>query len=380
MQIFIIVISCLNILILGVLFFNLKKIGQNINAKIKDEFINSFQKLVDMVNNFNKTNREEINTTLERLSKNLEEKFEKLREENVKQLEKMREIVEEKIQDTLQKRIGESFKIVNNQLEQVQRGLGEMQNLAKGVGDLKKVLSNIKVRGTWGEIQLESILEHILTSEQYDKNVEIKKNGQRVEFAIKLPGKEEGKHVYLPIDSKFPQESYLKMLEAYEKSDISEVERLRAELQKSINKFAEDISKKYISPPITTDFAIMFLPTEGLYAEVLRFPGKVEEIQRKYRIIITGPTTLSALLNSLRIGFKTLAIEKRSSEVWKILAAVKTEFIKFGNLIERLKKQVNTISNTLEQTDKRTKIMEKKLKDVEKLPEEEAKKIIELEE
>ncbi len=376
MEILLIIIACLLVIILGFLILNFK----NINTKIKDEFINSFQKLVDMVNNFNKTNRDEINTTLERLTKNLEEKFEKLIEENVKQLEKMREIVEEKIQDTLQKRIGESFKIVNNQLEQVQRGLGEMQNLAKGVGDLKKVLSNIKVRGTWGEIQLESILEHILTPEQYDKNIEIKRNGQRVEFAIKLPGKEEGKHVYLPIDSKFPQESYLKMLEAYEKSDINEVERLRIELQKSINKFAEDISKKYISPPITTDFAIMFLPTEGLYAEVLKFPGKVEEIQRKYRIIITGPTTLSALLNSLRIGFKTLAIEKRSSEVWKILAAVKTEFIKFGDLIEKLKKQVNTISNTLEQTDKRTKIMEKKLKDVEKLPEEEAKKIIELEE
>ena len=352
-----------------------KKISEN----IKDEFINSFQKLVDIVNNFNKTNRDEINLTLERISKNLEEKFEKLREENTRQLEKMRAIVEEKIQDTLQKRIGESFKIVNSQLEQVQRGLGEMQNLAKGVGDLKKVLSNIKVRGTWGEIQLESILEQILTPEQYDKNVEIKKNGQRVEFAIKLPGKEDGKTIYLPIDSKFPQESYLKMLDEYEKGNIVEVEKIRLELQKSINKFAEDISKKYIAPPTTTDFAIMFLPTEGLYAEVLKFPGKVEEIQRKHRIIITGPTTLSALLNSLRIGFKTLAIEKRSSEVWKILAAVKTEFIKFGELIEKLKKQVNTISNTLEQTDKRTKIMERKLKEVEKLPEEEAKKIIELE-
>ncbi len=358
--------------ILIIIFFAKKKISDN----IKDEFINSFHKLIETVNNFNKTNRDEINSTLDRISKNLEEKFEKLREDNIKQLEKMREIVEEKIQDTLQKRIGESFKIVNSQLEQVQRGLGEMQNLAKGVGDLKKVLSNIKVRGTWGEIQLENILEHILTPEQYDKNVEIKKNGQRVEFAIKLPGKEEGKTVYLPIDSKFPQESYLKMLDAYEKGDIVEVEKLRAELQKSINKFAEDISKKYISPPLTTDFAIMFLPTEGLYAEVLKFPGKVEEIQRKYRIIITGPTTLSALLNSLRIGFKTLAIEKRSSEVWKILAAVKTEFIKFGELIEKLKKQVNTISNTLEQTDKRTKIMERKLKEVEKLPEEEAKKVI----
>ncbi len=369
-------LSLFLVCILIVLFFYFRKLDEN----IKDEFINSFQKLVDIVNNFNRTNRDEISSTLERISKNLEEKFEKLREENSKQLEKMRLVVEEKIQDTLQKRIGESFKIVNSQLEQVQRGLGEMQNLAKGVGDLKKVLSNIKVRGTWGEIQLESILEQILTPEQYDKNVEIKKNGQRVEFAIKLPGKEEGKTIYLPIDSKFPQETYLKMLDAYELGNFDEVEKLRLELQKSIKKFAEDISKKYISPPITTDFAIMFLPTEGLYAEVLKFPGKVEEIQREYRIIITGPTTLSALLNSLRIGFKTLAIEKRSSEVWKILAAVKTEFIKFGELIEKLKKQVNTISNTLEQTDKRTKIMEKKLKEIEKLPEEESKKVIGVEE
>ena len=369
-------LSLFLVCILIVLFFYFRKLDEN----IKDEFINSFQKLVDIVNNFNRTNRDEISSTLERISKNLEEKFEKLREENSKQLEKMRLVVEEKIQDTLQKRIGESFKMVNSQLEQVQRGLGEMQNLAKGVGDLKKVLSNIKVRGTWGEIQLESILEQILTPEQYDKNVEIKKNGQRVEFAIKLPGRDESKTIYLPIDSKFPQETYIKMLEAYEKGDIVGVEKLRSDLQKSIKKFAEDISKKYISPPITTDFAIMFLPTEGLYAEVLKFPGKVEEIQREYRIIITGPTTLSALLNSLRIGFKTLAIEKRSSEVWKILAAVKTEFIKFGELIEKLKKQVNTISNTLEQTDKRTKIMEKKLKEIEKLPEEESKKVIGVEE
>ncbi len=378
MQILIIILISFLIAIFIFFIFYFKKSNENINLKIKDEFINSFQKLVEMVNNFNKSSRDEINTTLDRISKNLEEKFEKLREENSRQLEKMREIVESKIQDTLQKRIGQSFEMVNKQLEQVQRGLGEMQNLAKGVGDLKKVLSNIKVRGTWGEIQLENILEQILTPDQFDKNVEIK-NNQRVEFAIKLPGKEDGKIIYLPIDSKFPQESYIKMIDAYEKGDIAEVEKLRIELQRAINKFAEDINKKYINPPFTTDFAIMFLPTEGLYAEVLKFPGKVEEIQRKYRIVITGPTTLAALLNSLRIGFKTLAIEKRSSEVWKILAAVKTEFIKFGEMIEKLKKQVNTISNTLEQTDKRTKIMEKKLKEVEQLPEEEVKKIIEIE-
>lgn len=378
MQILIIILISFLIAIFIFFIFYFKKSNENINLKIKDEFINSFQKLVEMVNNFNKSSRDEINTTLDRISKNLEEKFEKLREENSRQLEKMREIVESKIQDTLQKRIGQSFEMVNKQLEQVQRGLGEMQNLAKGVGDLKKVLSNIKVRGTWGEIQLENILEQILTPDQFDKNVEIK-NNQRVEFAIKLPGKEDGKIIYLPIDSKFPQESYIKMIDAYEKGDIAEVEKLRIELQRAINKFAEDINKKYINPPFTTDFAIMFLPTEGLYAEVLKFPGKVEEIQRKYRIVITGPTTLAALLNSLRIGFKTLAIEKRSSEVWKILAAVKTEFIKFGEMIEKLKKQVNTISNTLEQTDKRTKIMERKLKEVEQLPEEEVKKIIEIE-
>ena len=360
---------CLNFFL--IFLFSKKQID------VKEEFFKYFQEIVEFVNNTNKENRKELSESIEKFSKIMEDKFEKLRVDNINQLEKMREIVNEKLQSTLERRIGESFKLVNTQLDLVQKGLGQMQNLARDVGDLKRVLTNVKVRGTWGEVQLEAILTEILTPEQFEKNVEIRKSSnQRVEFAVKLPGKEQGKYIYLPIDSKFPQEDYLKLLDAYEKGNREEIEKLRKDIQRAIFKFAEDINKKYIYPPITTDFAIMFLPVEGLYAEVLKIPGQVEEIQRRFRILITSPTTLSALLNSLRIGFKTLAIEKRSAEVWKLLSAVRTEFSKFAELIEKLKRQLNTISNTLEQTDKRTKIMEKKLKDVEKLPDEEVEKIL----
>ena len=271
----------------------------------------------------------------------VEKKLEKIQNNNEKQLEKMRSTVEEKLQGTLEKRLSESFQQVENNLRQVHKGLGEMKSLAQGVGDLKKVLTNVKSRGTWGEFQLGNILEEILSPEQYEKNVAIKKNSrERVEYAVKLPGQglSKGECVYLPIDSKFPQADYQRLMEAQEQSNQCAVETASSSLETSIKKEARTISDKYISPPNTTDFAIMFLPTEGLYAEILRRPGLSESIQRDHRIIITGPTNFAALLNSLSVGFRTLAIQKRSSEVWKLLSAVKTNFGTFSTLLDGVQK------------------------------------------
>ncbi len=295
----------------------------------------------------------------------------RLQESNEQKLDQMRETVDEKLQSTLAKRIGESFKLVSERLEAVQRGLGEMQTLASGVGDLKRVLTNVKARGTWGEVQLGVLLEQILAPDQYDRNVHTKANSREsVEFAIRLPGSDGGSnsHVWLPIDSKFPQEDYLRLLDAVEAADTDAVQQTTAALVNAVNRSAREIRDKYLSPPETTDFAIMFLPTEGLYAEILRQPGQVEHIQQTYRIVVAGPTTLSAILNSLRMGFRTLALEKRSSEVWKILAGVKMEFGKFGDVLSRVKKQLHIASKTLDQTDARTRAMERKLRDVEDLP------------
>ena len=288
----------------------------------------------------------------------------------------MRQTVDEKLQSTLEKRLGESFKIVGEQLEAVQRGLGEMQNLATGVGDLKKVLTNVKTRGTWGEYQLGNILEQILTPDQYEKNVKPKENSDEiVEYAIRLPGHDNSSQIWLPIASKFPQESYIRLKDATEKSDSEEIEKATNELIRSIEKSAKEISDKYISPPHTTDFAIMFLPTEGLYAEIVRQPGMFDNLQQ-YRVVVAGPTNLSAILSSLSMGFRTLAIEKRSSEVWKILSAVKTEFSSFGNVLLKVKTQLDRASGTIEKTTVRTRAMQRKLKDVEELPTEESTKIL----
>lgn len=286
-------------------------------------------------------------------------------------LEKMRETVDEKLHKTLEERLGQSFKLVSERLEAVQKGLGEMQHLANGVGDLKKVLSNVKTRGVLGEIQLGNILEQIMAPEQYEANVKTKHNSNdHVEYAIKLPGKDDqGKEVYLPIDAKFPQEDYVRLQTAYDDGDVIKIEAANRALVQSIKKFAKDIRDKYIDPPNTTDFGIMFLPIEGLFAEVVRQPEVVALLQREYKIIVTGPTTLAAMLNSLQMGFKTLAIQKRSSEVWQILGAVKTEFGKFGGVLEKAQKKLTEANKELDSlVGTRTRMMLSKLKKVEELP------------
>ena len=318
--------------------------------------------------------------SIKEVKETIEKQLKAIREDNSQQLTEMRKTVDEKLQTTLEKRLGESFKQVSERLEQVHKGLGEMQTLATGVGDLKKVLSNVKTRGVLGEYQLENILEQLLTIDQYSKNVATKKGSQaHVEFAIKLPGKESDEDVWMPVDSKFPIENYQLLLDAYEEGDKTKVEGAQKLLLKSVESFAKDISDKYLDPPHTTDFAIMFLPVESLYAEVLRHPGLFEKLQRQYRITITGPTTLSALLNSLQMGFRTLAVQKRSSEVWKILEAVKTEFNKFSDQLDKVDKQLNTASKSLNDLRlTRTNMMSRKLKDVGTIEAIEASDVLEL--
>lgn len=307
---------------------------------------------------------------LEQLRLAVEERLKSLQEDNGKKLEEMRKTVDEKLHATLEQRLGESFKLVSERLEQVHKGLGEMQTLASGVGDLKKVLTNVKTRGTWGEVQLHSLLEQILTAEQYAANVATKLgSADRVEFALKLPGKDERQgFIYLPIDAKFPQEDYQRLVEAQEQADPILAEEAAKQLEARIKLEAKNIREKYLDPPQTTDFGIMFLPTEGLYAEVLRRPGLSDSLQRDHRVMIAGPTTLSALLNSLQMGFRTLAIEKRSSEVWQLLGAVKSEFGKFGDILEKTQKKLQEANNVIESAAVRTRAIERKLKGVEALP------------
>ncbi|WP_028987696.1 DNA recombination protein RmuC [Thermicanus aegyptius] len=317
---------------------------------------------------------------LERIRGTVEGQLASLREENGKKLEEMRQTVDDKLQSTLEKRLGESFRLVSERLELVHKGLGEMQNLALGVGDLKKVLTNVKTRGTLGEIQLEALLEQILSPEQYEKNVAPRKgSGERVEFVVKLPGKKGEKEgtVFLPIDAKFPLEDYQRLQEAEERGDATKTQEALKQLEGRIRQEAKRIQEKYISPPDTTDFALLFLPVEGLYAEVLRRPGLWEELQRVYRVVITGPTTLTALLNSLQMGFRTLAIQKRSSEVWQLLGAVKTEFNRFGAILEKTQKKLQEASNTIEDAAKKSRTIERKLRSVEALPDEEAPTLLE---
>ncbi|HJO63254.1 MAG TPA: DNA recombination protein RmuC [Desulfobacterales bacterium] len=299
---------------------------------------------------------------------------------NQEKLEQMRSTVDEKLQTTLEKRLGESFKQVSERLEQVYKGLGEMRSLASGVGDLKKVLTNVKTRGTWGEIRLGNILEQILTPEQYEVNVAIKKNSSdRVEFAIKLPGQNVDKDtiVWMPIDSKFPQEDYQRLIDAQEAADKEQAEKSIKNLETRIKLEAKKIKEKYIDPPYTTDFGIMFLPVEGLYAEVLRRPGLCDTLQREYRVVVTGPTTLAALLNSLQMGFRTLAIAKRSSEVWELLGAVKTQFGQFGDALSKTKKKLQEASNSIDSAEIRTRAIERKLRDVQEIPEKDSVELIE---
>ncbi len=358
-------------------------------TKFQQSFLESLQKLNEVLNNSAKINRDELTRSLKEFQdsftgnvKNFndlqKQKFEEMsrkQDELVKsteiKLEKMRETVDEKLHKTLEERLGQSFKIVSEQLQAVQKGLGEMQNLATGVGDLKKVLTNVKTRGVLGEIQLGNILEQILAPEQYASNVKTKSgSNDHVEYAIKLPGKDDvGKEVYLPVDAKFPQEDYTRLQIAYDQGDAPGIEIAQRALNVAIKKFARDIRDKYIDPPYTTDFGIMFLPLEGLYAEVARQPDLIAILQRDFKIIITGPTTLAAMLNSLQMGFRTLAIQKRSSEVWEILGAVKTEFSKFGGVLEKAQRKINEANTELDKlVTTRTNKINVRLRKIQEMP------------
>ena len=351
---------------------NAKEDRLELRQTLKD-FQEIFTKNVNTFNELQKEKFDEIKRQQEQMIKTTEIR-----------LEKMRETVDEKLHKTLEERLGKSFELVTQQLQKVSKGLGEMQHLASGVGDLKKVLSNVKTRGVLGEIQLGNILEQILAPDQYQANVKTKKDSDAiVEFAVKLPGKTNHETpVFLPIDAKFPQEDYVRLQSAYEAGDTVAIEISVKALLQSIKKFARDISSKYIDPPHTTDFGIIFLPFEGLFAEVVRHPDLIAVLQRDYKIVVTGPTTLAAMLNSLQMGFKTLAIQKRSSEVWNVLASVKKEFNTFGGVLEKAQRKINEANNEIETlVGTRTRIMQSKLKNVEQLeaPKEETSKLIDLE-
>ena len=406
MDIFLLIIMCLTLLIILFLYFKLntsdnydinKEFEENIR-RFDTSLFNTEKRINDQLqrnrdesNKVSKLNRQELVESLNKFEeafsnriKDVQDLIYKqlkdIRQDNTTQLEKMRETVDEKLHKTLEKRLGESFKHVSDRLELVHKGLGEMQTIATGVGDLKKVLMNVKTRGVLGEYQLENILEQILTPEQFSKNVSTKEGSQRhVEFAVKMPGKSHKKEVWLPIDSKFPIEPYNLLNDEYERGDKVSIEKARKALIKSMEIFAKDISEKYIDPPNTTDFAIMFLPIEGLYAEAIRDVGLFNTLRSKYNITITGPTTLSALLNSLQMGFRTLAVQERSSEVWKILEAVKTEFDKFGIHLEKVDKQLHTASKSLSDLRvRRSKAMSRKMQDVGSLDSKESKRILEI--
>ncbi len=357
------------------------------------ESLRSFEgQFSENVNAFNQLQREKfedlsvkqeqmMNTTERRLDsvrEVMETKIRELQLQNDAKLEEMRKTVDEKLHQTLETRLGESFKQVSDRLEQVHKGLGEMQTLAAGVGDLKKVLSNVKTRGVLGEYQLENLLEQFLAPNQYEKNVATRPNSrERVEFAILMPGNDDVRtNLRLPIDAKFPTEDYLKLIEAYEQGNLSAIEQSKKQLMANIRKFAKDISEKYVEPPYTTDFGLLYLPFEGLYAEVLRM-GMFESIQREYRVSIVGPTTISAFLNSLQMGFRTLAIQTRTSEVWELLGAVKTEFGKFGDVLEKTKKKLAEAGNVIEQAEVRSRAIERRLRDVQQLPNGETERVLE---
>jgi len=366
---------------------NRDELSRNLKEN-RNEFTLSFERLNETLLKKAKDDREELRKTLKdfetSFSKSVEsfnatqkEKFDQMKlkqEEMIKttelRLERMRETVDEKLHKTLEDRLGKSFDSVSKQLLEVQKGLGEMQSIASGVGDLKRVLTNVKTRGILGEIQLGNILEEIMSRDQYETNVKTKKGSDAiVEFAIKLPGRNvNDSPVFLPIDAKFPQEDYARLQTAYEVGDSVAVEQSMKALLLAIKKFAKDIANKYIDPPNTTDFGIMFLPVEGLFAEVIRQPDMITFLQREYKIVITGPTTLAAMLNSLQMGFKTLAIQKRSSEVWNVLASVKKEFNTFGGVLEKAQKKINEANNEIENlVGTRTRMMQSKLKNVEQL-------------
>jgi DNA recombination protein RmuC len=312
---------------------------------------------------------QQIQDSLETSRRTINERLGEIQQDNAKKLEDMRKTVDEKLQSTLEERLGASFKIVSERLEQVHRGLGEMQSLASGVGDLKRVLTNVKTRGTWGEIQLEAMIEQVLTSNQYAKNMATRPgSSERVEFAIRFPGRDEDCPVWLPIDAKFPMEDYQRLVDAQDQADLAGIEQAAKALENRIRLEAKTIADKYLEPPHTTDFAVLYLPTEGLYAEVIRRPGLADSLQRDHRVTLAGPTNLLALLNSLQMGFRTLAIEQRSSEVWQVLGQVKTEFGKFGAVIEATEKKLQEASNKFSEVGRRKRAIDRSLKEVEALP------------
>ena len=337
--------------------------GLNVLGQSQGERLQNFADTISKLTASNESKLEDVRKTVEA-------KLKELREDNGLRLEEMRRTVDEKLQTTLEKRLGESFQLVSDRLEKVHQGLGEMQNLATGVGDLKKVLTNVKTRGNWGEVQLGALLEQMLTSNQYEKNVRPNPaSAEVVEYAIKLPGRgEDDSVVWLPVDAKFFVEDYKRLNEAQERADLPAIEESTKALKDAVLKCAKDISSKYLNPPHTTDFGVMFVPTEGLFAEILRIPDVVEELQGKHRVVLAGPTTFAAVLNSLQMGFKTLSIQKQSSEVWKTLGLVKTEFSKFGDSLEAVKKSLQAATNKIESVGVRSRAVEKSLRKVEELP------------
>jgi len=360
---------------------NFKGLREEINSSFK-LFGDGLFKRLSEISNLQKNQLDIFSDRLSKLTSSNEEKIENLQKKveihlkellknNEEKLDKMREVVDEKLHSTLEKRLSESFKVVSSQLKSVYEGLGEMRKLASGVGDLKNVLTSVKNRGTWGEIQLEILIEQILTPDQYAKNVATKKgSGKRVEFAIKLPGRSDDKNetVWLPVDAKFPIEDYHRLIDAQEVGDVIAVKEALKGIERSIKDSAKDIMTKYIDPPNTTEFAFMFLPVEGLYAEVLRITGLFEFVQREYKITIAGPTNFAAVLNSLQVGFKTLVIEKRSSEVWKLLGTIKTEFGKFGDILEKTQMKLDQASKTIGDASRKSRTIERKLRGVDELP------------
>lgn len=350
---------------------------EDLRKEIAENQMTQLQQILDTLNRNLLTTNELQREKLDAMTRRQEQ----LVQSTEKRLDDMRVMVEEKLQKTLNERIGQSFELVRTQLENVQQGLGEMKTLAQDVGGLKRVLTNVKTRGTFGEVQLQALLEQMLSPEQYDANVKTKqKSTEFVEFAVKLPGKEDGLEcVYLPIDAKFPKDAYEQYLDAYESGEVDRINATSHQLEMVVKKMARDIRDKYLDPPYTTDFGIMFLPFENIYAEVIRRTALVELLQREFRVIVTGPTTLGAILNSLQMGFRTLAIEKRSSEVWTVLAAVKTEFGKFGGMLEKVQKNLETAGSQLDEViGKRTRAIERKLRQVQELPSERSADILSL--
>ena len=381
MDIFLGVLGAIIVVMLAVVIFVLLKPREQQDYKKLEERLIRMEGEVAKINpeidrNF-RENRKEIAENLVRMQTSNEKSLEQVRNSNEKKLEEMRETVDEKLKASVEKRFNESFKSISTQLTQVYQGLGEMKNLATGVGDLKKVMEGVKTRGIYGEVQLGSIIEDILNPSQYEENIATKKgSADRVEFAVRMPGKDDESVVYLPIDSKFPVENYSRLLAAYDNGDKAEIEKFSKALATDVKEQAKKISSKYLDPPMTTDFGIMFVPTESLYAEILRIPGLSDEIRQKYNVSVTSPTTLPVALNGLLMGFRTVAIEKRSAEVWQVLGAVKAQFSKFGDLLEGVQKKLEESAHKIESARTTSRQIEKKLKAVEELPEAESVTLI----